>query len=71
MDAREEALGLLNKVWQKLQALPDADPVELGAFFILLTFIGEYFSSATSYVWVLFQALSDVCPFRPTQWWCC
>lgn len=47
MDAKEEALGLLSKVWQKLQALPDADPVELGAFFVLLTFIGEYATAAT------------------------
>lgn len=47
MDAREEALGILSKVWQKLQALPDADPVDLGAFFVLLTFIGEYLNSAT------------------------
>lgn len=39
MDAREEALGVLSKIWQKLQALPHADPVELGAFFIILTFI--------------------------------
>lgn len=41
MDAREEALGILSKIWQKLQALPHADPVELGAFFIILTFICE------------------------------
>lgn len=46
MDAREEALGILSKIWQKLQALPHADPVELGAFFIILTFICEYFIRA-------------------------
>lgn len=42
MDAGEEALSLLNKIWEKLQGLPDATPVELGAFFILLTFICEF-----------------------------
>lgn len=42
MDPGEEALSLLNKIWEKLQGLPDATPVELGAFFILLTFICEF-----------------------------
>lgn len=41
MDAREETLNLLNRIWTKLQDLPNANPVELGAFFILLTFICE------------------------------
>uniref|UniRef100_A0A672Y9F6 Uncharacterized protein n=1 Tax=Sphaeramia orbicularis TaxID=375764 RepID=A0A672Y9F6_9TELE len=39
MDAREETLNLLNRIWIKLQHLPNANPIELGAFFILLTFI--------------------------------
>lgn len=39
MDARQETLDLLNKIWVKLQGLPNATAVELGAFFVLLTFI--------------------------------
>lgn len=39
MDAKDETLNLLNKIWVKLQGLPNANPIELGAFFILLTFI--------------------------------
>lgn len=42
MDAREETLNLLSKIWVKLQGLPNANPIDLGAFFILLTFIREY-----------------------------
>lgn len=41
MDAKDETLNLLNKIWVKLQGLPNANPIELGAFFILLTFICE------------------------------
>ncbi|KAK5856504.1 hypothetical protein PBY51_008093 [Eleginops maclovinus] len=39
MDAREETLSILNKIWVKLQDLPNANPVELGAFFVILSFI--------------------------------
>lgn len=41
MDAREETLDLLNKIWVKLQGLPNANPIELGAFCVLLTFMCE------------------------------
>lgn len=41
MDAREETLSLLNKMWAKLQNLPSANPMDLGAFFIILTFMCE------------------------------
>lgn len=41
MDAREETLNILNKIWVKLQGLPNAEPIELGAFFVILTFICE------------------------------
>lgn len=41
MDAREETLGLLNQIWTKLQDLPNAEPLDLGAFFIILAFICE------------------------------
>ncbi|MED6242821.1 hypothetical protein ATANTOWER_010258 [Ataeniobius toweri] len=39
MDARQETVGLLNKIWLKLQSLPSAHPLELAGFFILLIFI--------------------------------
>lgn len=39
MDAREQTLNLLGRIWVKLQGLPNANPIELGAFFVLLTFI--------------------------------
>lgn len=42
MDAKEEALGLLNKIWVKLHNLPNSNPVDLGAFFIILTFMCEF-----------------------------
>lgn len=41
MDAREEALNLLSRIWAKLQDLPNANPIDLGAFFVLLTFMCE------------------------------
>ncbi|KAJ8399730.1 hypothetical protein AAFF_G00408350 [Aldrovandia affinis] len=42
MGAREEVLDLLHKVWTKLQGLPQASPLELGAFLILLLFIATF-----------------------------
>lgn len=42
MDAKEEALSLVNKIWVKLQNLADGNPVDLGAFFIILTFMREF-----------------------------
>lgn len=41
MDPKEETLNLLNRIWVKLQSLPKANPIEVGAFSILLTFICE------------------------------
>uniref|UniRef100_A0A667Z6W5 Uncharacterized protein n=1 Tax=Myripristis murdjan TaxID=586833 RepID=A0A667Z6W5_9TELE len=29
-------------VWTKLQGLPQANPLELGAFFVLILFVGEF-----------------------------
>lgn len=42
MDAREQTLNILGRIWVKLQGLPNANPIELGAFFVLLTFIREF-----------------------------
>ncbi|KAL6102697.1 uncharacterized protein ACO6RY_02255 [Pungitius sinensis] len=39
MEAGEETLNVLSNIWAKLRGLPNADHVELGAFFIVLTFI--------------------------------
>lgn len=41
MDAREEMLTLLQKLWAKLQDLPTASPLEMGAFAVLVIFIGK------------------------------
>jgi hypothetical protein len=41
MEVREEVLDILNKVWSKLQNLPQANSLELGAFFIIILFVGE------------------------------
>lgn len=56
MDAREEALGLLSKLWVKLQGLPNATPVELAAFFILLTFICKFPLSIITHFWLLLKS---------------
>lgn len=56
MDAREEALGLLSKLWVKLQGLPNATPVELAAFFILLTFICKFPFSIITHSWLLLKS---------------
>lgn len=39
MDAREQTLNILDRIWVKLQGLPNANSLELGAFLVLLTFI--------------------------------
>ena len=41
MEVREEMMEILEKVWIKLQGLPEAHSLELGAFCILLLFVGE------------------------------
>uniref|UniRef100_A0A8C7CI85 Uncharacterized protein n=1 Tax=Oncorhynchus kisutch TaxID=8019 RepID=A0A8C7CI85_ONCKI len=47
MDAREEMLTLLQKLWAKLQGLPTASPLEMGAFAVLVLFIGKLHLSLT------------------------
>ena len=41
MEAGSEVLGLLEKIWAKLQGLPHASSIEIGAFLILLLFISK------------------------------
>lgn len=42
MEVKEEVLDILEKVWTKLQGLPQASPLELGAFFVFILFVGEF-----------------------------
>lgn len=42
MDVNEELLSVVNKMWTKLQDLPKASPLELGAFFVLILFVGQF-----------------------------
>uniref|UniRef100_A0A3Q2ULC6 Uncharacterized protein n=1 Tax=Fundulus heteroclitus TaxID=8078 RepID=A0A3Q2ULC6_FUNHE len=41
MEAKEEFLDIIQRVGTKLQGLPQAGPLELGAFAIILLFIGK------------------------------
>lgn len=38
----QQLQDIFRRVWTKLQALPEATPVEVGAFAVLLLFIGEF-----------------------------
>ena len=42
MDAKQEVMDILQKVWTKLQGLPQASSLEQGAFAVLILFVGEY-----------------------------
>ena len=42
MEVKEEVLDILHRVWAKLQGLPEANSLEIGAFFILLLFVGRF-----------------------------
>lgn len=42
MEVREEMLEILEKVWTKLQGLPQANSLELGAFSILILFVATF-----------------------------
>lgn len=48
MEVKEEVLDILQKVWTKLQGLPQASALELGAFFVLILFVGEFLSITLS-----------------------
>uniref|UniRef100_A0A8C7PF68 Uncharacterized protein n=1 Tax=Oncorhynchus mykiss TaxID=8022 RepID=A0A8C7PF68_ONCMY len=50
MEVREEVLDILNKVWTKLQNLPQANSLELGAFFIIILFVGESWHSPNPWI---------------------
>lgn len=42
MDVKQELTDLVQKVWTKLQALPQATPLEIGAFAVVILFMGQY-----------------------------
>ncbi|KAG5280355.1 hypothetical protein AALO_G00088180 [Alosa alosa] len=42
MEVKEEVLDILHRVWAKLQGLPEANSLEIGAFFILLLFVATF-----------------------------
>ncbi|XP_029312801.1 small integral membrane protein 5 [Cottoperca gobio] len=42
MEVNEEVMHILQKVWTKLQNLPQATPLELGAFSVLILFVATF-----------------------------
>lgn len=42
MDAKQEITDVIQKVWSKLQALPQATALEIGTFAVVVLFIGQY-----------------------------
>uniref|UniRef100_A0A8C3G8D8 Uncharacterized protein n=1 Tax=Cyclopterus lumpus TaxID=8103 RepID=A0A8C3G8D8_CYCLU len=38
-----EVLNILQKVWIKLQGLPQAHSLDLGGFMVIILFVGEFF----------------------------
>lgn len=41
MEVKDELMDIVEKVWHKLQSLPDANPLELGAFSVIILFFGK------------------------------
>lgn len=41
MGVKDELMDIVEKVWHKLQSLPDANPLELGAFSVIILFLGK------------------------------
>lgn len=39
---KEEALRIVQKVWNRLQELPQASRLELGGFSVIILFVGEF-----------------------------
>lgn len=42
MDVKQEIMDIIQKVWTKLQALPQAKPLEIGTFAVVILFMGQY-----------------------------
>uniref|UniRef100_A0A8C5GEQ8 Uncharacterized protein n=1 Tax=Gouania willdenowi TaxID=441366 RepID=A0A8C5GEQ8_GOUWI len=41
MEAKRELENILERIWTKLQGLPEADPLEVGAFIVIIVFVGK------------------------------
>lgn len=41
-DAKQEIMETVQKLWTKLQALPQATPLEIGTFAVVVLFVGQY-----------------------------
>ncbi|CAL9708845.1 unnamed protein product [Knipowitschia caucasica] len=39
MDHQQETLDIIHGIWEKLNALPEAEALEIGAFVVLLLFV--------------------------------
>ncbi|XP_045923924.1 small integral membrane protein 5 [Micropterus dolomieu] len=59
MELKQEVMDILEKVWTKLQGLPQASPLELGAFFVLLLFV------ATVLFMVMLSCIHCCCCGKP------
>lgn len=42
MDVKQEIMHIIQKVWMKLQTLPQATPLEIGTFAVVILFMGQY-----------------------------
>ncbi|XP_011616822.1 SAP30-binding protein isoform X2 [Takifugu rubripes] len=49
MDVKQEIMDIIQKVWTKLQALPQAKPLEIGTFAVVILFMGPGGSLVYSY----------------------
>lgn len=41
MAVKDELIDIVEKVWHKLQSLPDANRLEVGAFSVIILFLGR------------------------------
>lgn len=58
MDPQQEMLDILNRVWVKLQALPQAGALEVGAFAVLLIFVGkDDFGISELHLWDIYSSV--------------
>lgn len=67
MNVKEEIMDIIQKVWTKLQALPQAKPLEIGTFAVLILFMGQYkplFSCLCNFFFITKEFIvSSKCPF--------
>lgn len=39
---KQEIMDIIQKVWTKLHSLPQATPLEIGTFAVVILFMGQY-----------------------------